>query len=210
MLRYISSYLKYKPQIGPLIGKANITVTITLIIIFAQFILKQCRDIHPNPGPQHVMSNNVNGLLICHANVNGIKDNLRLIRATLAGHFAGAYVASSLFVKGRLDLELQHIENMWLETRHSNFKFLLCVSYRPPNSSVDFWGDLQYQIDLAKSGNINHAAIVYHSCYGTNPLCLPECYDIGPDHYKHTPLGPRCWNTIPSEQQRPPLCVMQN
>ena len=203
MLRYISSYLKYsrhKPPIGPLIGKANITVTITLIIIFAQFILKQCGDIHPNPGPQHVMSNNVNGMSICHANVNGIKDNLRHIRATLAGQFAiialtethlnrkhnidlsmrgyypifrkdrhggtdswggvGAYVASSLFVKRRLDLEVQHIENMWLEIRHSNFKFLLCVSYRPPNSSVDFWGDLQYQIDLAKSGNINHVVIV--------------------------------------------------
>ena len=177
-----------------------ITVNITLIIIVAQFILKQFGDIHPNPGPQHVMSNNVNGISICHANVNGIKDNFRHIRATLAGHFAiialtethlnhkhnidlsmrgyfpifrkdrqggtdswggvGAYVASSLFVKRRLDLEVQHIVNMWLETRHSNFIFLLCASYRPPNSSVDFLGDLQYQIDLAKSGNINHAAFV--------------------------------------------------
>ena len=63
-------------------------------------------------------------------------------------------------MKRRPDLEVQSIENMWLEIRHNNFKLLLCVSYRPPNSSVDFWGDFQYQIDLAKSGNVNHVAIV--------------------------------------------------
>ena len=169
MLRHISSYLKYsrhKPQIGPFIGKANITVTIMLIIIFAQCILKQCGYIHPNPSL--VMSNNINDISICHANINGIKDNLRHIRLTLAGHFAiialtethlnnkhnidlsmrgyypifckdrqggtdswggvGAYVTSSLFVKRSLDLEVQHIE-----IRHSNFKFLLCISYRPPH-----------------------------------------------------------------------------
>ena len=34
-------------------------------------------------------------------------------------------------LKRRLDLEAQPIENMWLEIRHSNFKFLLCVSYNP-------------------------------------------------------------------------------
>ena len=111
MLRYISSYLKYsrhKPPIGPLIGKANITVTITLIIIFAQFILKQCGDIHPNPGPQHVMSNNVNGISICHANVNGIKDNLRHIRATLAGHFATiALTETHLNRKHNIDLSMR-------------------------------------------------------------------------------------------------------
>ena len=73
----------------------------------------------------------------------------------------GAYVASSLFVKRRPDLEIQSIENMWLEICHNNSKLLLCISYRPPNFSVDFWGDFQYQIDLAKSGNVNHVAIVF-------------------------------------------------
>ena len=203
MLKYIFSYLIYsrnKPRIRPLTGYANLIAATILIITFAQFILKQCGDTHPNPGPHQVASNNIHGISICHANVNGIKENLRHIRATLAGHFAvialtethlsnrhnidlsiqgyypifqkdrqggtdswggeGAYVASSLFVKRRPDLEVQSIENMWLEIRHNNFKLLLCVSYRPPNSSLDFWGDFQYQIDLAKSGNVNHVAIV--------------------------------------------------
>ena len=79
-----------------------------LIITFAQFILTQCGDMHPNSGPHQVASNNVNGISICHANVNGIKENLRHIRATLAGDFAViALTETHLSNKRNADLSIQ-------------------------------------------------------------------------------------------------------
>lgn len=50
----------------------------------------------------------------------------------------------------RDDLVLPSLEALCLEIRNNNNKCLLCVCYRPPNSTNDFWDDLQYSVDAAK------------------------------------------------------------
>ena len=42
---------------------------------------------------------------------------------------------------------------MWAEIHLHNNKFLVAVAYRPPNSSVSFWDDLQVSYDLAYSSS---------------------------------------------------------
>ena len=53
--------------------------------------------------------------------------------------------------KRRKDLETDELEAMWLELRPMNQKFFLYVVYRPPNSALCFWDDLQKSIETIQS-----------------------------------------------------------
>ena len=89
--------------------------------------------------------------------INGYHNIFRKDRnvADIGGGVA-AWVSCSLSVKRRKDLELLEPEVMWLEVRSHNNKFLLCVVYRPPKSTMLFWDDLQQMLDMAKSGTIQN------------------------------------------------------
>ena len=65
-----------------------------------------------------------------------------------------AWVANDIAAKRRKNLEIRNLEAMWLEIRVKNIKFLLCVAYRPPNDTLDFWDSFQQSIDLAKETDI--------------------------------------------------------
>ena len=81
---------------------------------------------------------------------------LRRDRPNNVGAGVALYVSKSLHVSRRNDLEIPDIELMWSEIRLHNNKFLFGVVYRPPNSSVSFWGKLQESLDLANRTGIKN------------------------------------------------------
>ena len=77
--------------------------------------------------------------------------NFTLYRRDLPAHSGGVvvYVSNRLFSKRRPDLELPSVQSIWLEIRHQSNSFLLCSTYRPPNSPVSIWDDLNVSIERA-------------------------------------------------------------
>ena len=67
-----------------------------------------------------------------------------------------AWVSNDLVAKRRNDLELESLEAMWLEIRSCNKIFLLCTVYRPPNSRIEFWNDIEITVGNAKETGINY------------------------------------------------------
>ena len=63
-------------------------------------------------------------------------------------------VVNYLACKPRHDLESIDLEAMWLEIHINNNKFMLCVVYRPPNSRLIFWEQLQASVDYVLSKGI--------------------------------------------------------
>lgn len=63
------------------------------------------------------------------------------------------YVKDNIFAKRRVDLEPTTVECVWLELFMGGQSYLYGTFYRPPNSPVSIWSDIEYSIDLAfKSG----------------------------------------------------------
>ena len=69
------------------------------------------------------------------------------------------FISEALGATRRRDLEHPNLEAMFIEIRSKNNKFILCVCYRAPDSTVQFWDDLQTQIDLSKQGRITSLLI---------------------------------------------------
>ena len=90
--------------------------------------------------------------------IPGFYPIFRLDRPNFGGGVA-CYISNILVAKRRVDLELLGAECLWLEVRSKNNKFLLCTCYRPPDESVQFWEDLQFMVDQARLGDINHIII---------------------------------------------------
>lgn len=82
--------------------------------------------------------------------LNGYHEIIRKDRDTFGGGVA-VYVCNSLAYKRRFDLELNHLECVWLEVKQKTSKFLIATIYRPPNSDNAFWDELQFMYDHAIS-----------------------------------------------------------
>ena len=61
-----------------------------------------------------------------------------------------AWVSDKIACKRRLDLELPNIEALWLEIRSDNKKFFLCVTYRAPTISNEYWDTLQINVNMVQ------------------------------------------------------------
>ena len=59
------------------------------------------------------------------------------------------YVKEGLHYKRRDDLELQNIENIWIELANSHKRILLGLFYRPPNSDAAYLAYIEDSISLA-------------------------------------------------------------
>ena len=68
-------------------------------------------------------------------------------------NFAGGgiliYCSDQLFCKRRYDIESPTEETIWIEITLNSKVLMLCVTYRPPNSSNLFWDNFNYAIDKA-------------------------------------------------------------
>ena len=62
------------------------------------------------------------------------------------------YTKSNLPCSCRYDLEINHIEMLWLEVRHNKQKpFLICYCYRPPSATSEWTEKSEQSIDIATS-----------------------------------------------------------
>lgn len=77
--------------------------------------------------------------------------NFKLYKKDISLHSGGlvCYVRNNLLSKQRHDLEVINIQNLWLEVSYKSRTLLICVAYRPPNSPVCFWDDLNLSIERA-------------------------------------------------------------
>lgn len=83
----------------------------------------------------------------------GFKEPYRKDRDVNNGGGLLIYVKSNIHSIRRNDLEDQFCENIWLEIRSSNKKFLLGLYYRPPNSTSDYWDYFENNIELVSDLN---------------------------------------------------------
>ena len=70
-----------------------------------------------------------------------ITNNFRKDRNSFWGGIL-VYISNSLSVSRRTDLEPANIECIWIEMSDPTGNFLLCCTYRPPNSDKYFWRNL--------------------------------------------------------------------
>ena len=88
--------------------------------------------------------------------LDGYRDIIRHDRLHKGGGGLAVYVKSFINVNRRDDLHNDNIELLWLELRFDNTKCLIGICYRPPDSLVSFWDELQISIDQAKLTGISN------------------------------------------------------
>jgi hypothetical protein len=81
-------------------------------------------------------------------------------RINRTGGGVGLFLKNHIIAHRRRDLELPNLEAMWHELKVSNNTVLLCVCYRPPDSGVIFWDDLNTSLDLAKENMIQNIILI--------------------------------------------------
>ena len=58
------------------------------------------------------------------------------------------------------EYEVEDLESIWVEVKHTHFKCVVNTTYRPPNSSGEYWGKLEESIEKAKNDNNNNMFIL--------------------------------------------------
>ena len=86
--------------------------------------------------------------------------NCNLYRRDVTAHSGGIVVYVSIYLfERRLDLESPTVHSIWLEIRYKSTCFLLCTTYRPPNSRVAVWDDFNVSIERAMEVNLNSVVL---------------------------------------------------
>ena len=85
--------------------------------------------------------------------LQGYHQIIRKDRNTFGGGVA-AFISNDLAYKHISDLEIVDNETLWLQVNAKNNKFLLAVTYRPPNSGINYLEEMQTMYDGASQGNI--------------------------------------------------------
>ena len=84
------------------------------------------------------------------------------------------YFSNNMMVKHRNDLESSSIETLWTEVSIRGLKFLVCNSYRPPNSGADFWEMFQGQLDRVKQSKSNIRNVLILGDLNADPNTTPS------------------------------------
>ena len=68
------------------------------------------------------------------------------------------YVRNSHYCKHRVDLEIDNLEAVWIETKINKKSFIIASFYRPPNATVEYWELISESI--RKASAINSTLII--------------------------------------------------
>ena len=90
----------------------------------------------------------------------GFHTIMRKDRKTGPGGGVGLFVSQQLLTSRRYDLEEDDLELLWSEIIINNNKLLIGVVYRPPDSPVSFWNNLQNNLDQARSTGIQNIMLI--------------------------------------------------
>lgn len=80
-------------------------------------------------------------------------------QGTAAGGGVALYASNDLVASRKEQFELVGIEILCVELIIKHSKILTCVCYRPPDSPVKFWEDLQHVYDLIRQAGYEHIII---------------------------------------------------
>jgi hypothetical protein len=78
------------------------------------------------------------------------------------------YSKNDISISRKSELENNFDETIWVEIRSKGQSFLLCNTYRPPCTDIDYWTRLTYAIELALQVNEN---IIITGDLNSNLLC---------------------------------------
>lgn len=93
-------------------------------------------------------------------NLPGFQDPYRKDRLDRQGGGVAVYVSDNIGAIRKFEFENQNLEAIWLEIKCLHNKmFYLCVCYRPPNSSAEFWNLLNESIYNVKDLGIKNILI---------------------------------------------------
>ena len=65
------------------------------------------------------------------------------------------YVKENIHYKRRLDLEIKGIESIWIELSNKHKRILFGLFYRPPNSDINYYLDIENSLHLAIDTDIS-------------------------------------------------------
>ena len=84
--------------------------------------------------------------------ITGYQEPIRKDRQDNSGYGGVAiYLKSDIYGKHRPDLEVEHLEALWIETRNNQETLLVGCFYRPPQSRVGYWDLINESIHKAAS-----------------------------------------------------------
>jgi exonuclease III len=69
------------------------------------------------------------------------------------------YLKNQIPSRGRLDLEIDKIEGIWIECEFHSSKVLIGTFYRPPNSDIGKWDLTAFSIEKAKDTGISNIIV---------------------------------------------------
>ncbi len=83
-----------------------------------------------------------------------------MFRKDISAHSIGflIFTSSNVCPKRIIDLEIYLPESLWIEVKDHNQTYLICTTYRPPNSPVDYWERLN--VCLEKAAEISNNIIL--------------------------------------------------
>ena len=83
------------------------------------------------------------------------------------------YIKNNLYCKPRPDLNVAHLEAVWVETKLNQESLLIGSFYRPPNSNVQYWDLIQESFEKANNTNIKYIIL---GDFNTDWLTRPSPY----------------------------------
>ena len=108
--------------------------------------------------------------------LDGFSDPFRLDKTAFSSGLL-TYVSNKLVCKRLEHLHNPNIDAIWNEIMYKGTTFILCNVYRPPNSNVTFWDNLNISIEMALDYNKNLVIVGDLNDDLLNPNChhLKNC-----------------------------------
>ena len=70
------------------------------------------------------------------------------------------YIKEGVYYKRKHDLEIRDIECIWIELVNNHKRILFSLSYRPPNSDLNYYNNIENSIALAVDTDIRNIIII--------------------------------------------------
>ena len=102
----------------------------------------------------------------CDLKLEGYLPSFRKDRTDGWGGVA-LYVSEHIFAQRKPEFELPNQEMLYVVLNINHNKLITCVCYRPPNSLVQFWDQLQYLYDLIRQAGYNQ--IILNGDFNSDP-----------------------------------------
>ena len=105
--------------------------------------------------------------------LDGFADPLRLDKTAFSSGLL-MYISNKLVYRRLENLQNPNIDSIWTEIRYKGANLIICNVYRPPNSNVSFWDNLNISIETAL--DINKSLVIVGDL--NDDLLNPNCHHL--------------------------------